>query len=439
MAGLPLLHACSGEGGETGSRADTTAVAPPTAEEIADLQQVFHHDDQVGRWTRVRPGADAGELTAAQRHQIKRLESLGYVSGSRPAPAQQSVTVHDPARAVAGLNLYTSGHAPEALLIDMDGLVVHRWAHSYWEVFPDQDTARDHRGAQNWRRARLLHGGDLLVIFEGLGLARLDRHSNLIWANHCHAHHDLEVLPDGDILVLCREAHVLRRVHPQTPILEDFVVRLGPDGREKERVSLLECFENSPAYGHIWRKRAKKVGDIFHTNSLELLDGRIADRVPEFTAGRVLVSILSFNTVAVVDLEQVAVVWALQNRFTRQHDATIDPDGNLMLFDNHHAPGVSAVLVLDPATGQPLREFAGTPERPFYSNTCGTSQPLPGGNILITESDNGRAFEIDAAGETVWEFYNPHRAGANGEFIATLFEMLRLPPDFPADWLGEVR
>ena len=37
----------------------------------------------------------------------------------------------------------------------------------------------------------------------------------------------------------------------------------------------------------------------------------------------------------------------------------------------------------------------------------------------------------------VWEFYNPHRAGERGELVAVLFEMLRLPADFPFRGLPE--
>ena len=81
-------------------------------------------------------------------------------------------------------------------------------------------------------------------------------------------------------------------------------------------------------------------------------------------------------------------------------------------------------------------QYLGTEREPFYSATCGSAQRLPNGNTLITESDNGRAFEITPENKIVWEFYNPHRAGDSAEYIATLFELLRLPPDFPTDWLG---
>ena len=80
-------------------------------------------------------------------------------------------------------------------------------------------------------------------------------------------------------------------------------------------------------------------------------------------------------------------------------------------------------------------EYRGTPEKPFYTFDCGTCARLPNGNTLITESNNGRAFEVTPEGKIVWEFINPHRAGENDRFIATLSDMVRLPKDFPTDWL----
>jgi hypothetical protein len=79
-------------------------------------------------------------------------------------------------------------------------------------------------------------------------------------------------------------------------------------------------------------------------------------------------------------------------------------------------------------------EFTGSPEQPFYSATCGTAQRLPNGNTLITESDAGRAFEVTPGGDIVWEFSSPWRAGAAGELVATLFEVVRLPPEFDTSW-----
>jgi outer membrane protein assembly factor BamB len=141
------------------------------------------------------------------------------------------------------------------------------------------------------------------------------------------------------------------------------------------------------------------------------------------------------DTIQVVDPRSERVVWSLGEIFALQHDPTILQDCNLMLFDNNWMPRRSRVVALDPLSGETVWEYSGTEEHPFYSRTCGTAAELPNGNILITESDNGRAFEITRSGEIVWEFYNPHRAGEQDEYIATLFELQRLPSDFGREWL----
>ena len=83
-----------------------------------------------GRWS-AQPGASA--LTEEQLAEIRRLHSLGYLAGSQAAPLQSGVTIHDPDKSFHGLNLYTSGHAPEAL-------AQHTMGHP--PVFPIQLAAR---------------------------------------------------------------------------------------------------------------------------------------------------------------------------------------------------------------------------------------------------------------------------------------------------------
>jgi outer membrane protein assembly factor BamB len=315
----------------------------------------------------------------------------------------------------------------------MEGRVLHRWRRAVHQVWPSYPRAWIPATAEFWRRAHLFENGDLLAIFENLGMVKLNRNSEVIWARPGREHHDLEVLANGDIYVLTSEAHLVKRVDPLRPLREDFITVLDSNGREKRHVSLLEAFESS-RFAHIWEETEQKWGDSFHTNTLEVLDGRLAQRIPEFKRGHVLISVLKLDTIAVVDLEQRRVVWAQRGEFKRQHDPKVLPNGNLLLFDNQGGGTHSRVIELDPASGASAWEYAGSPAEPFFSAQCGTAQRLANGNTLVTESDNGRAFEVTAAGEIVWEFYNPHRAGEEGQYIATLFELLRLPPDFPIDW-----
>ena len=113
--------------------------------------------------------------------------------------------------------------------------------------------------------------------------------------------------------------------------------------------------------------------------------------------------------------------------FRAQHDPTILESGNLMLYDNRGGDGASVVREYDPVTREQVWSYAGTPEAPFYSHTCGAAYRLPNGNTLVTESDGGRAFELDADERIVWEFFNPHRGGPEGEFIAVIYDLQRVP------------
>ena len=194
---------------------------------------------EAGRWREFRTQRFDDALSDDQRAMIEQLEQIGYVTGSQEAADAMGVTRHDPERAFAGLNFYVSGHAPEARLVDMDGRVLHRWSHDFWATWPDYPIQKTHSMTEYWRRAYLYENGDILAIHEGLGLLKLDKDSQLLWAQPNRAHHDLHVLPDGDIWVLTREASVVPWVHAETPTLEDFAVRLDADGNEQQRISLL--------------------------------------------------------------------------------------------------------------------------------------------------------------------------------------------------------
>ena len=78
--------------------------------------------------------------------------------------------------------MITSGHGPVALLMDLDGEVLHEWRAEFAQVFPDHprfERAMEPR-RDFWRNAWLLPNGDLLVIWELFGLFKLDRDSRVL-------------------------------------------------------------------------------------------------------------------------------------------------------------------------------------------------------------------------------------------------------------------
>jgi hypothetical protein len=136
---------------------------------------------------------DAGRsgLTPDQEADLQRIATLGYISGSEPVPEDTGVLRYDRTAAFSGPTLYACSEGSAALLIDIEGNIIH---------------SRQYPGFRSWGRAHVYENGDLLVITEEYPhLMKINRDSELIWEWNKAAHHDLEVLPDGSIAVLVAE------------------------------------------------------------------------------------------------------------------------------------------------------------------------------------------------------------------------------------------
>lgn len=380
----------------------------------------------VGRW----------RLTTLERPKpttnkdFLKLIALGYLQGYEKAPSAKNVTVYTAPLTYDGLNFVVSGHSPYACIMDMHGTILHTWRFKTADViWPD---CKREESAQYWRRAYLYPNGDLLAIYEGIGLIKIDKDSNLIWTytSEKKPHHDLQVMADGRIHILTRETKSIPRLY-EKPVLEDYITTLQPDGNPLRHVSLLALVENS-AYAKLMENIIAKGdywGDLFHTNTLEIFDGRQADRSPLFKRGNALISMLIIDTIAIIDLEAQRLVWAMSNGMWRkQHQPTLLENGNFMIFDNLHAPQTSAIIEFEPFSQKITWDYTGDAANRFFSQTCGSCQRLPNGNTLITETDYGRAFEVTPEKRIVWEYLSPFRAGKNKDFIATLPEVIRIDP-----------
>jgi hypothetical protein len=354
---------------------------------------------------------------------------------------RSGVTRHDLANALDGYTLYTSWHAPEAVLIDMTGKVVHRWHLPFSEVLaqsrsdrvavPDDDVIV--------RQARLLPDGDLIAVYErpnqtpyGWGLARFDSEGQLRWGVIEHLHHDFALGSDGRIYTLGHEIRTEPReglAMFEAPFFDEFLVLLSPDGEVLERISIFEAFARSPYRAALLQLAdlGNPKGDYLHPNAVELVDERVAAQVPSWQAGQVLVSLLEMDGLALIDPDAREVVWFMRGAWHEQHDPDLLPDGHILLFDNQGdaAAGMhSQILKIDPVSGSIVWRFASTDEESFYSKALGSQQILGNGNVLVTESVRGRIFEITPSGDVVWEYLNP--AEVNG-FHAYVLEAQRLP------------
>jgi hypothetical protein len=373
------------------------------------------------------------ELSAEQRAAVEALESIGYADGSIPADTSNGVTVHDVERASAGLNLVVSAHAPAAYLMDMSGEVRHRWRRTFEEIWPGRRGSLKRRSS--WRRAHVLPDGGLIAVFTSLGVVRLDRDSQVLWSFDGVAHHDLDVDPAGNVYVLTRTAHLMPEFDDEQFVLEDFVTVLSADGEELRSVSVVDCLRASE-HAHLIQG-IESGGDLFHTNTIELLDGRAEDRSPAFARGNVLVSVRQLDLLAVLDLDAVRAPWTRTGPWHRQHQPSLLESGNMLVLDNLSVPQRSAVIEFDPLSGAERWRYRADADDAFFTSGSGSCQRLANGNTLIIESNAGRAFELTPQKEIVWEWRSPFRAPSDETLVATLFDIVRLPADYPTSWIRE--
>jgi hypothetical protein len=351
---------------------------------------------------------------------------------------------HQPAQSFDGYTLFSSGHATSPVLLNMQGETVHRWDISFREVWPDPPhiSAPSPKRQIYLRRAHVFPNGELLACFVsasdtpyGYGLARFDASSELLWRYDAHTHHDFDVGPDGTIHAL---THRVRDAAPErlsalaSRVAEDFIVTLTPQGKVKQKVSILDAMLNSK-YSDALKRRLtqdKDEWDLLHTNSINRIGPAFAAAHEGLEPGQVLVLVRNLNLLAAVDLDEQAVTWGMTGPWHLPHDPQMLDNGHMTLFDNqalHGAMRGSRVIEFDPADSQIVWQYRGSEETPFFSSAFSRQQVLPNDNVLIVEAHGGRVFEVNQAGEIVWSYVNPVRAGQDEELIPVVTDAVRYP------------
>ena len=231
------------------------------------------------------------------------------------------------------------------------------------------------------------------------------------------------------------------------PQLQDeTVVRVGPDGDILQKFSIAKLLHDN-GLEHILHRFAK-VGDedLLHSNSVQELSAELASAFPMFEAGDLLLSLRNLHMLLVVDPGTLRIKWHQIGPWAWQHDPQFQPDGTITLFNNRHRPierlayqgtdGTylhnpdlhSNILRLHPADGS-VEVVAGreiSEASRFYTVNRGQHQMLPSGDVLVAEPEGGRALQLNAEGEIVWEYINRR----NQDQVSTLMHAYAYPADY---------
>ena len=137
--------------------------------------------------------------------------------------------------------------------------------------------------------------------------------------------------------------------------------------------------------------------------------------------------------IGVVDVKEEKIIWSYgRGILDKPHHPTLLDNGNILIFDNGRTREYSRIIELDPVTKEIVWKYQADPRDSFSSYWGGSSQRLPNGNTLITESHRGRVFEVTKNGQKVWEFYNP-RTWERENKRGTIYRMMRItdPENYP--------
>jgi hypothetical protein len=373
--------------------------------------------------------------SVGNENDLNKLGTLGYVVWSPIAPEdsdKSGVMQFDPQLAYKGTNLYYSENKKGGYLFDMQGNTLH--------TFTDKRLLRN-KG--NWQLIEPYHNDEFLILIQRKEIFRINQDSKIKDRIAGRFHHDIAVLEDGSLYTLMHEKQDIPQFSSTEPVRNDWLVLIGKDGRIEKKASFAEMvLKNEALFAIISdptiEKRydfGKDAWDIFHTNSVELIDQNISDGNHElFKKGNILCSIRHLNLIVVIDVEKQEMVWHWgAQELDLPHHASLLENGHILIFDNGTHRGYSRVLEVNPLNQEIVWEYNADPPESFYSETRGSAQRLPNGNTLIAESDRGRVFEVTSGGTVVWEFFNPEtqkiydiKTGKYQENRATIYRMLRI-------------
>lgn len=352
-------------------------------------------------------GCTRNDDRPSKTSELEKLRALPYLNHTveKVDQNQSGVTRYDPAKAWTGYNLYA------AVLLDMEGYVIRRWKGTL---------------------GLILDNGDIISRYQKK-LQRYDQNLTPVWETDFEIHHEITLTAEGNILTVTTETHKYRNRNVQF----DVVLELSTQGDEIDRWSTYENLDHIKKFHRASRldKPAQVLApetlyDYYHLNSVQELPRNPLEKKDErFKQGNWLVDLPFFNLVVILDKGTKEIVWSWgPGEISVQHMPRMLENGNIIIFDNgKHVRDYSRVIELDPAKKEIVWEYIADPPQSFFTAESGGAQRLPNGNTLITESNNGRAFEVTQEGEIVWEWYHPSITDEGKR--KTFYRMRRLPKD----------
>jgi hypothetical protein len=199
----------------------------------------------------------------------------------------------------------------------------------------------------------------------------------------------------------------------------DSIMIVDPDRNKIKQFDLAEVFIASGYQGLL--PLSTTPCDPFHLTSVTSLPPELASSYPGLSSGDLLVSLLSLNTIAIIDRVTLKIKWIVSGLMQSQYSPQFIGSNKLLVIET---PGGSAetkiarLVTIDLGTRERVQVFpkvSGAPEfaELFHPDIFGAqaiSLSKDFSHAVITNSKKGKVIVIDLVqNEIVWEYVNSHR------------------------------
>jgi hypothetical protein len=368
---------------------------------------------------------------------------------------------------------------PVAYVVDEFGSVLHKWSNAIHQMEPEDNPPGYLRG---WNHVEVDTDGSLFAIVPLRALLKLTPESKVEWSCDVAAHHDLAIRDDGMVFVLTEAPRRVLVDDGEYVILDNLVTLIDRCGVVKSEVSLydilrtdsdlrrlidnaikrrseifqrggwpapddqvpLEVVQETQAilmntgYDGDLRRTLQRLRalpgspcDVLHTNTLELLDAHPSGI---WSRGDLLLCMRELNAVVVVDPASGKVRWWWgAEELSGPHQPSV-LGGHILVFDNGVNERRTRLVMVNPNTRETVWNWSAQPPQSFFCPLAGGCEQLANGNLLVTNSTTGGAFELTMDGQIVWQLTLPVTAYGKERGRISIYRMSAVEADVIAQF-----
>ncbi|MFW6285797.1 MAG: arylsulfotransferase family protein [Nanoarchaeota archaeon] len=303
--------------------------------------------------------------------------------------------------------IYNSYRLYDGKLIDINGNIVKEWSYKYLGIMhKDKYIAQKGYEENSW------------------GL--FDKNNKQIFKKNNTIHHDIIVTNNNTIITLNKETKkykgrlvefdTIEEYNLKGKLLNSWSVWDNLKILKKHHKSLTLDFPKIPVIPDFVKKKEKSPWganhDYYHINSIQIIPkNKLEKKDKRFKQGNWLISCRHGSMIFILDKDTKEVLWKMtqfdiEDNLEGQHSPQMLENGNILIFDNGRYRKWSRIIELNPINMNIEWEYKNDD---FFTLSQGYVQKLDNENLLITQSEDGRVFEITKDKEIVWEFYHPEK------------------------------